>query len=234
VVLSGKLPAVQDADACDVVLVTSLRDTPHRQYLVPRDAAGLRVSPASGLDLTRRFSEVSFDRVALPASRAVHGPDGVDTLVEREVDVAAVLSSADAVGAMQRDFDLALEYAKSRVAFGRPIGSFQAIKHLLANCSLWLEMSKAAVVAAARAVGANAPEASALASVAKAYVGERAIELTQSCFQVFGGIGYTWEHDHHLVMRRLGVEAQLFGGPAWHRDRLARLGGLAGMEASTG
>ena len=77
-------------------------------------------------------------------------------------------------------------------------------------------------------MGANAPEASALASVAKAYVGERAIELTQSCFQVFGGIGYTWEHDHHLVMRRLGVEAQLFGGPAWHRDRVARIGGLDG------
>ena len=127
---------------------------------------------------------------------------------------------------MAREFEMTVDYAKDRIAFGRPIGSFQAIKHVLADTSLAVEMGKAVVLAAARSVGSrdgNGPQA---ASIAKALVGESGIELAQNCFQIFGGIGYTWEHDQHLYLRRLTTDAGLFGDASWHRERLCQLAGL--------
>ena len=114
-----------------------------------------------------------------------------------------MLTVAESIGAMDHDFEVAVQYAKDRTAFGRPIGSFQAIKHLLADTSLLLETSKAMALAAARAVGTGQPDAGEVASMAKAFVGDCAIDLAQNCFQIFGGIGYTWEHDQHLYLRRL-------------------------------
>ena len=136
-----------------------------------------------------------------------------------------VLTVAEMVGAMDHDFHMALDYAKARTAFARPIGSFQAIKHLLADTSLLLEASKAAADAAASAVGRGAGGAE-VASMAKAFVGDSAIDLAQACWQVFGGISYTWEHDQHLYMRRLTTDAMLYGEPAWHRERICTLHGL--------
>ena len=161
-----------------------------------------------------------------------------------------MLSAAESVGAMHANFQLALEYSKIRVAFGRPIGSFQALKHLLASTSLLLEMSKGLVAGAAEALGSqeaqgsqealgsqdalrgNAADGLAMASIARAFVSEHAVELTHNCFQVFGGIGYTWEHDQHLYMRRLAAEAYLFGSPSWHRQRLWQQA-VPALDAST-
>jgi alkylation response protein AidB-like acyl-CoA dehydrogenase len=147
-------------------------------------------------------------------------------LVERQLAVACVLTAAESVGAMDYDFDMTLQYAKDRIAFGRPIGSFQAIKHLLADTSLMLEMSKAIVLAAANSVGTDDGYGLEAASMAKAFVGDCGIDLVQNCFQVFGGIGFTWEHDQHLYLRRVTTDSVLFGGPAWHRERLCQLSGL--------
>jgi len=127
---------------------------------------------------------------------------------------------------MDHDFEMTLRYAKDRIAFGRPIGSFQAIKHLLADMSLALEMSKAIVVAAARSLGTDDGYGLEAASMAKAFVGDSGVELAQNCFQIFGGIGFTWEHDQHLYLRRLTTDAALFGDPVWHRERLCQLSGL--------
>jgi alkylation response protein AidB-like acyl-CoA dehydrogenase len=121
---------------------------------------------------------------------------------------------------MHTDFHMALQYAKDRVAFGRPIGSFQALKHILADMSLSLEMSAGLVAAAATALGSGAADGPELAHAAKAFVAEHGIELAHNSFQVFGGIGYTWEHDQHLFLRRLAADAECFGSPAWHRTRL--------------
>jgi alkylation response protein AidB-like acyl-CoA dehydrogenase len=121
---------------------------------------------------------------------------------------------------------MALDYAKVRTAFGRPIGSFQAVKHQLADASLYLEASIGIASDAVRAVQDRAPDAAELASAAKAFVGDAAIEIAQTCFQVFGGIGYTWEHDQHLYLRRLTADAALYGQPAWHRERICRIHGL--------
>jgi 3-oxochol-4-en-24-oyl-CoA dehydrogenase len=135
-----------------------------------------------------------------------------------------VLTVAESIGAMDHDLDLAVQYAKDRTAFGRPIGSFQAIKHLLADTSLMLEMSKGMAAAAARAVGAHQDDAAEVASMAKAFVGDCGIELAQNCFQVFGGIGYTWEHDVHLYWRRAICLASLLGPASAWEERLGELG----------
>jgi alkylation response protein AidB-like acyl-CoA dehydrogenase len=226
--LNGTVDGVADAVDCEWLLVAaSGRDGP-AQVLVPAGAPGVSVRGIEGLDLTRRWCAVELHGVHLPAE-AIVGAPGLPTeqLVRCQAEIGFVLSAAEAVGAMDANFRLALDYAKSRIAFGRPIGSFQAIKHLLADSSLWLEMSKGIVAAAAGALGRGAPDGPALAHAAKSFVGERGIELTHNCFQVFGGIGYTWEHDQHLFMRRLAADAAAFGSPAWHRQRLCVVAGLS-------
>jgi alkylation response protein AidB-like acyl-CoA dehydrogenase len=182
--------------------------------LVRADAPGVTVRPLEGLDVTRRWCALDLVDAALEAGGVVDVP------VTRLREVAAVLAAAESVGAMQADFDTALQYAKDRIAFGRPIGSFQAIKHLLADTSLWLEMAKGLVFSAATALGSEAPDGAELAHAAKAFVAERGMELAQNCFQVFGGIGYTWEHDQHLFFRRLASDAECFGSAASHRSQL--------------
>ena len=143
-----------------------------------------------------------------------------------KAQVAAVLTAAEVIGTMHADLDLAVRYAQDRIAFGRPIGSFQAIKHLLADCSLWLEMSKGIVAAAASAVGDDAPEGPQLAHAAKSFVAERAIDLAHGCFQVYGGIGFTWEHDQHLFLRRIAADACNYGSAGWHRRELLASTGI--------
>jgi alkylation response protein AidB-like acyl-CoA dehydrogenase len=115
---------------------------------------------------------------------------------------------------------MALDHAKSRFAFGRPIGSFQAIKHLLADTSLLVEQCQAIATGAAHAVQDRWQEVTEVVSMAKAFAGDSAIDVAQNCFQVFGGIGYTWEFDQHLYLRRLTADAVLYGDPAWHRERI--------------
>lgn len=224
--LSGIKTMVHDANRADWLLVTARGASGALQYLVAADAPGMSVRVLDGLDLTRRFCEVRFDDLSLPASARVGEPGSVAAAIERQIQLAAVLTAAESVGAMDHDLELAVQYAKDRTAFGRPIGSFQAVKHLLADTSLYLEMAKAVVTAAAVAVGAGHDDAGAVASMAKAFVADCGIDLAQSCFQVFGGIGYTWEHDQHLYLRRLTTDAALYGDATWHRERLCQLSGL--------
>jgi alkylation response protein AidB-like acyl-CoA dehydrogenase len=225
-VLSGVKTFVADANRCAWILVTASSEGGPSQFLIPVESSGVTITPLDGLDLTRRFCQVRFDDVELAAS-AIVGDFGLAAdLVERQLQLACVLTVAESVGTMDYDFNLALQYAKDRTAFGRPIGSFQAVKHLLADTSLMLEMSKAMALAAARAVGTEQPDAGQVASMAKAFIADCGTDLAQNCFQVFGGIGYTWEHDQHLYLRRLTTDAALYGDAAWHRERLCRLGNL--------
>jgi alkylation response protein AidB-like acyl-CoA dehydrogenase len=218
--LSGTAAAVQDADLAEHVLVTAASGRGVTQVLVPRGAPGLHVEPLDGLDLTRRLSRVHFHEVVLGADAIVGEPERGDLLVERQLQIALVLAVSESIGAMAQDFATALDYAKLRTAFGRPIGSFQAVKHQLADASMLLEMSLATATAAMKAVRDQAADAAEMASVAKAFVGDASIDVAQTCFQVFGGIGYTWEHDQHLYLRRLTADAARFGQPWWHRERL--------------
>jgi len=223
--LSGRSTHIQDADSAAWLLITAEADSGVVQALVEPTAPGLTITPLDSLDITRRFAEVEADKVEVSAEALVGHGDARE-LVERQLAVACVLTTAESVGAMDHDFEMTLQYAKDRIAFGRPIGSFQAIKHLLADTSLMLEMSKAITLAAANSVGADDGYGLEAASMAKAFVGDCAIDLAQNCFQVFGGIGFTWEHDQHLYLRRITTDSALFGDPAWHRERLCQLAGL--------
>jgi alkylation response protein AidB-like acyl-CoA dehydrogenase len=224
--LSGSATFVQYPESSSWLLVTAVDGEGLSQFLVSPSASGISVAPQDSLDLSRQFAEVRFDTAEVGPSALV-GVAGMATdLVSQQLAIACVLTVAETVGAMNSDFEMALQYAKDRIAFGRPIGSFQAVKHLLADTSLALEMSKAITLAAAESVGASDGYGLEAASMAKAFVGDSGVDLVQSCFQVFGGIGYTWEHDQHLYLRRITTDAALFGDPAWHRERLCQLSGL--------
>jgi alkylation response protein AidB-like acyl-CoA dehydrogenase len=147
--------------------------------------------------------------------------------LDRILDLACVALSAEQVGAAQRAFDLTLAYAKQRVQFGRPIGSFQAVKHRLADLYTLLESARSASYAAAFAAAGSGHELTVAASRAKAYCSEAFSTIAGEAIQLHGGIGITWEHPIHLYFKRAHVTAQLFGTPAYHRRRYARAVGLA-------
>jgi alkylation response protein AidB-like acyl-CoA dehydrogenase len=221
--LTGAKTAVQGVEAGSWLLVTCATADGAAQVLIAADAPGVTVTGLESLDITRRFAEVRFDRARVDASAVV---DASREQLARQLAVACTLVTAETVGAMEHDFAMTLQYAQDRIAFGRPIGSFQGVKHQLADTSMALEMSKAVTLAAARTVGADDEYGSEAASMAKSFVGDAGVELGQTCFQVFGGIGYTWEHDQHLYLRRITTDAGLFGDAAWHRENLCQLAGI--------
>jgi len=224
--LSGTKGLVQDAARADWMLVAAADGGGITQFLVAADVPGVRVTPLAGFDLTRQMCEVTFDEVEVPRAQMLGSPGEAAAAIERQLDLGAVLTVAESVGAMDQIFTTTVEYAKVRTAFGRPIGSFQAVKHLLADTALLLEESKAVAVGATHAVAHERPNASEAASMAKAFVGEAGVDLAQHCWQTFGGIAYTWEHDFHLYLRRLTLDAALYGDATWHRERICRLHGL--------
>jgi alkylation response protein AidB-like acyl-CoA dehydrogenase len=224
--LSGTAGLVSEGSTADLLLVTALGDSGDVvQCLVPADSTGVEMTRLNGLDLTREFVTASFTDVRIPGDAVLQGGDPT-SLLDRLIDVAATLSMAESVGAMSRLIELTVAYAKDRTAFGRPIGSFQALKHLMADASFFVEVSAAGATAAAQAVGDRSPAASEIASIAKAYVGDAGIAVTQVCQQVHGGIGFTWEHDLHFYLRRLVVDRVMYGDPSWHRERVCRIHGL--------
>jgi len=127
------------------------------------------------------------------------------------------------VGALDRVVEFTLEYLADRSSFGRPLASYQAIKHRFADMKMWLEAAHGATELAARAVQDDAPDAGEIASAAASYLGDHATEIVQECTQLHGGIGVTWEHDLHLYLRRVTLHRNLYGTPAQHRERLAAL-----------
>lgn len=220
-VLDGATGPVEAGGQADHFLVTVRTGEGVTQLMVDAAAPGVTVVPAHGLDLVRRFAQVGFDQVAVAADDVLGVPGGADLDVEHQVQIAVVLQVAEMVGAIDRTFEFTLEYAFDRHSFGRPLASYQALKHRFADMKTWLEASQATATAAARAVDAESPSAPELASVAKAYVGERGPVILQDCVQLHGGIGVTWEHDLHLYLRRVVTDATQFGTPSDHRERVA-------------
>lgn len=221
--LDGVARYVHGGATADVFLVAALTPDGPAHLLVPAGTEGLGVRNHDGLDLTRRLSEVAFDAVLVPASAQV-GPPGsaAERLASRAVDVATVLQAAEQVGAAERVVEMTVQYAKDRVQFGRPIGSFQAIKHRLADLQITLEAMRAAAHYAALALGDDQPDATEAVAVAGSYVADAHAGLCGEALQLHGGIGFTWEHDIHLFIRRAKVDQVLYGEPAWHRERLVR------------
>ncbi len=220
VVLDGVKRPVESAGRADFLLVSGRTGEGLTQVLVPRNTPGVSVAPMQTVDLTRRFSVVTFDDVRVPATAVVGVVGQAEAQVQRQLEVALVIGNAEAVGAMQAAFDLTLEWGFDRYSFGRPLASYQALKHRFADMKAWLEASHAISDEAAAAVAAGAPQATQLTSAAKAFIGQFGSELMQECVQLHGGIGVTYEHDLHLYLRRHTVNRALYGTPAEHRRRI--------------
>ena len=191
------------------------------QFLVPVTAPGVTVTRDQSLDLVRRFATVRLEGVRVSSSGLVGAPGEGAAAAARQLQAAVALQCAELTGAAGRVLEFTVQWAFDRYSFGRPLASYQALKHRFADMRLWLEASQAVAGAAARAAAAGGPEAAELTSVAKAYIGERATDIIQDCVQLHGGIGVTWEHDIHLYLRRATVDRALWGTPSEHRRLLA-------------
>jgi len=222
-VLDGVKRPVEAASGASHLLVTGRTGDGLTQVVVPADAPGVTITPLVGVDLTRRFSTVRFDSVRVPASAVLGQLGKADEDVERQLQHALVVLAAESVGAMEAAFEMTVEWSFDRFSFGRPLSSYQALKHRFADMKSWLEGAHAIADESAAAVAAGTPDAALLVSAAKAFIGEYGSELVQDCVQMHGGIGVTFEHDVHLFLRRHTVDRALYGTPSEHRLRIVDL-----------
>ncbi len=222
-VLDGTQGPVEAAAQADVLLVTARLGDGLAQFLVAPDAPGVTITRLDSIDLTRRYGRVQLDGVRVGADAAVGTPGDAAADVERQLQLAAVIQTAEMVGAAQVVFDFTLEWMFDRYSFGRPLAAYQNLKHRFADMKMWLEASHAMAAAAARAVQDESPDAAEVVSMAKAYTSQYLQELVQDCVQMHGGIGVTYEHDIHLYLRRVSVDAVTHGSAADHRQRIVSL-----------
>ncbi len=220
-VLNGVKRPVETGAQADHLLVTGRTGSGLTQVLIPAGTAGVSMSPMHSVDLTRRFSVVAFDDVRVPLDHVVGEVGTAAGQVGLQLGRAVAIGCAEAVGAMQTAFDITVEWAFDRYSFGRPLASYQELKHRFADMKSWLEASHAVSDAAVGAAAAGVPESPELLSAAASFIGDYGGELMQDCVQIHGGIGVTFEHDLHLYLRRHTVNRALYGTPAEHRQRLA-------------
>jgi alkylation response protein AidB-like acyl-CoA dehydrogenase len=227
--LTGTKLFVPDAHLADVFVVvarTAESKKPEEGVsllLVPKGAAGLEVKLLPTMDQTRKLCEVTFDDVRIPADGVLGTPGGGWSPLARVVERATVALCAEMCGGAQRVLDMTVDYAKIRVAFGRPIGSYQGVKHRAADMLVEVENAKSLTYYAAWAVDENAPEAALAASMAKAYCSDAYRRVSAAGIQLHGGIGFTWEHDLHLYFKRAKSSEFTFGDATYHRERVAQL-----------
>jgi len=216
--IRGEAPLVIDGHTADVVLAPAITDAGISLFAVRAGSEALRRTPLAGLDRTRKVARVEF--AAAPAE--LIGTDGgAPEFLARVSDLAIIALTAEQVGAAQRCLDMAVDYAKNRIQFGRAIGSFQAIKHRCADMLVQLEGARSAASHAADVAGTDhLPTA---ASVAKMVCSEAFLQVALDNMRIHGGIGFTWEHDAHLFVRRAKATQLIFGDPDYHAQRLAML-----------
>jgi alkylation response protein AidB-like acyl-CoA dehydrogenase len=217
-VIHGEAPLVLDGHTADVVLLAARFDDCVSLFAVTADADGLTRRPLAGIDRTRKIARLSFD--GTPARR-VGGAGSAEPGLSLTSDIALVLLAAEQLGGAARCLDTSVGYAKDRIQFGRAIGSFQAVKHRCADMLVLVEGARSAVVHAAQVTD---PDHLAIAAaVAKLAATEAFMHAALDNMRVHGGLGFTWEHDAHLYVRRAKAAAQMFGGADHHVMRLADL-----------
>jgi alkylation response protein AidB-like acyl-CoA dehydrogenase len=224
--LDGTKDRVEAGLEADLLLVTATTPDGLAQFILPTTADGVSVSPQWALDLSRPLSEVRLDGVVVGADAMVGTPATTAEVLERQLQIALLVQCAEMCGGLDRMFAVTLQWGFDRYSFGRPLASYQALKHRYADMRTWLEACHATTQAAAEAVQAGSPEAPQLVSVAKAFVAERAGWILQDCVQLHGGLGVTWEHDLHLYLRRATSDRALYGTPEDHRRRLVDFSSL--------
>jgi len=193
--------------------------------LVPRDTPGISVTPLPTIDVTRRVYEVKFDDVVVPPENVLGTEGKAWKHLARLLDVACVAIAAESQGGSEHALEMAVAYAKVREQFGRAIGSFQAVKHMAAECFSEIEPSRSLLWYAAWAQHGSPRDAARAAAMAKARLGDVYSRTTDRAVQIHGGIGFTWEHDIHFWFKRARCNEVAFGGPTFHRERVAQLSG---------
>lgn len=227
--LSGEKLYVPDAGNADLFVV-AFRSGPDSEAValavVEADAPGVEARHSSGMDLTRRLGRLRLDEARVARDALLGAPRGAWPHLQRLLDEGACAVSAEAVGAAQALLELTVGYAKQREQFGQPIGRFQGVKHPLADMYVDIESFRSLVYFAAWALDESPEQAPLAVSRAKAYVSEVFPRLGIDCVQLHGGIGYTWEYDAQLYLKRAKWTRPLYGDAAFHYERVARLGGL--------
>jgi alkylation response protein AidB-like acyl-CoA dehydrogenase len=230
-VLSGTKLFVPDAHTADLVVVVArtvkaTREDPHHGlslFAVPAGARGLTATLLPTMDQTRKLCEVTLARVEIPPDALVGSLHQGWVPVARVLDRATVALCAEMCGGVQKVLEMCTDYAKVRVAFGKPIGTYQAIKHKCADMLVAVENAKSLTYYAAWAADECVPEAPLAASMAKAYVSDAYRRAAADGIQIHGGIGFTWEHDMHLYFKRAKGSEVTFGDATLHRERVAQL-----------
>ena len=217
--LRGTIPAVADALPADVLLVPA-DGVPSALYLVEATAPGVHRTPLISLDMTRQLCDITLDDA--PARQVAVGAAAAAAVSAGFAAGAAVLA-AEQLGLAQRCLDLTVEYVKERRQFGRPIGSFQALKHRLADLWTTITLARAASRYAAACLSDDDPDTPVAVALAKSACCEAAVTAAQECVQLHGGIGFTWEHPAHLYLKRAKAASVAFGTPGAHRAALADL-----------
>ena len=217
--IDGTKTLALDAHTASLILVVAQADGGPSLFAVDGSAGGLTRRKLETLDMTRKAAALEF--AGTPA-RLIADEGAAAGILERTLQLAAVALAAEQVGAAQKCLDMSVEYAKLRVQFGRPIGSFQAIKHKCADMLLEVESARSAAYYAAWAAADGSDELPLLASLAKACCSDAFASAATENIQIHGGIGFTWEHDAHLYYRRAKSTEQFLGSPSEHRDLLAQ------------
>ena len=223
--LHGVSDFVIHADSADLLLVLARAGDSGQlaAIVLPAATPGITITPHVMLDLTRPMSRIEFQDVSVEPGQRL-GEDGVATqAVVRGLNLARIALAAEALGGAERILEMTAEYAKQRVQFGRPIGSFQALKHRLADMMVEVEAAKSAAWYAACVADEGSDELAEAAAIAKSYCCDAFYGCAANAIQLHGGIGFTWEHDAHLYFKRARASCSLLGSPAWHRERLLRI-----------
>ncbi|MGJ6124793.1 acyl-CoA dehydrogenase family protein [Mycolicibacterium sp. Y3] len=229
--IDGVKDRVEAGTQADMFLVVAESDGALRQFVVPADAPGVSVTTQKSVDLVKTYARVQFDGVDIDASAVLGSAEQTGAVIERQRQVALILQCAEIVGILDAVLAMTNQWLLDRHSFGRPLASYQALKHRFADMKMWFEACRATTAGAVEAVGARSPEAPMLVSVAKAYVADRAPMMLQDCVQLHGGIGVTWEHDLHLYLRRTVLNRAMYGSPEDHHRAVFELSRTQPEEA---
>lgn len=230
-VLNGTKCFVIDGHTAHVLIVAARREGTGGHegvslFVVPADTAGIERRFSPTMDQTRKQAEITLRNVRVPASALLGNEGDGWSILSQTLDRAAVALSAEQVGGAQRCLDMSVQYSKERIQFGRPIGSFQAIKHKCADMMLRIESARSASYYAGWAAAENDAELPVLASLAKAYCSDAYFSCAAESVQIHGGVGFTWEYDVHLYFKRAKSSETLLGDAAYHRELVAQRIGL--------
>jgi alkylation response protein AidB-like acyl-CoA dehydrogenase len=229
--LDGVKDRVEAGPQADMFLVTARTGDGPRQFLVSADAPGVTVRRQRCVDLVKQYARVEFDAVHVDDCAAVGSARRTPTLIRRQSQIAMLLQCAETVGILDTVLTMTIAWGRDRHSFGRPLVSYQALKHRFADMTMWLHACRAISAAAVDEVAADSPDAGVWVSAAKSYLGEHAGPLVQDCVQLHGGIGVTWEHDLHLYLRRITLYRSMFGTPTEHHQAIYRHVDEAGIPA---